>query len=72
LVLVPRVRHRWTRALAVAYPVVTLLTIIVTGNHYWLDAVGGALVVGVGWCLGSRLAALMVRSHREGSTVSSR
>lgn len=72
LVLVPRVRHRWSKALAIAYPVVTLLTIIVTGNHYWLDAVGGALVVGVGWFLGSRLAALMVRSHRGGSTVGSR
>ena len=69
LVLVPRVRHRWTRALAVGYPVVTLLTIIVTGNHYWLDAVGGALVVGLGWLLGSRLAALMVKRHRGAGTV---
>lgn len=69
LVLVPRVRHRWTRWLAAAYPVITLLTIIVTGNHYWIDALGGALVVGVGWLLGSRLAALMVRHHRRGVTV---
>jgi hypothetical protein len=72
LVLVPRVRHRWSRALAIAYPVFTLFTIIVTGNHFWLDAAGGALAVGVGWFLGSRLAALMVRSHRGGSTVGSR
>jgi hypothetical protein len=69
LVLVPRVRHRWTKALAVAYPVVTLLTIIVTGNHYWLDAVGGALVIGVGWLIGSRLAALTGNHHRGGGTV---
>ena len=69
LVLVPRVRHRWARALAILYPVVTLLTIIVTGNHYWLDAVGGAAVIGVGWLLGSRLAALMVKHHRGGGTV---
>jgi len=69
LVLVPRVRHRSTRALAVAYPVLTLLTIIVTGNHYWLDAVGGAVVIGIGWMLGSRLAGMMGRHHRGGGTV---
>jgi hypothetical protein len=69
LVLVPRVRHRWTRALAVLYPVLTLLTVIVTGNHYWLDAVGGAVVIGVGWVAGSRLAALMVKRYRVGGTV---
>lgn len=69
LVLVPRVRHRWSRALAIAYPIVTLLTIIVTGNHFWLDAVGGAAVIGAGWVLGSRLAALMVKRHRRGGTV---
>jgi hypothetical protein len=69
LVLVPRVRHRSTRFLAAAYPVVTLLTIIVTGNHYWLDAVGGAVVVGLGWLIGSRLATLMVKLHRGGGTV---
>jgi PAP2 superfamily len=72
LVLAPRVKHRWSKALAIAYPALTLLTIIITGNHYWLDAAGGALVVGVGWFLGSRLATLMVRSHRGGSTVSAR
>lgn len=69
LVLVPRVRHRWAKALAAAYPVVTLLTIIVTGNHYWLDAVGGAAVIGLGWLIGSRLATLMVKRHRGGGTV---
>jgi PAP2 superfamily len=32
------------RALSVVYPAVTLLAIVVTANHYWLDAVGGAIV----------------------------
>jgi len=44
-------RRRWARATIFAYPLVTLFVIIVTGNHYWLDAVGGAVVVGVGWGL---------------------
>ncbi len=40
-VLLPACRHWWSRALAVAYPVATLFCIVVTGNHYFLDAVGG-------------------------------
>ncbi len=37
-------RHRAVRALSVIYPILTLLAIVVTANHYWLDAVGGALI----------------------------
>lgn len=69
LVLVPRVRHRWSKALAAAYPFATVLTIVVTANHYWLDAAAGAACVGVGWLVGSRLAAMMVKRGRGGDTV---
>jgi membrane-associated phospholipid phosphatase len=34
---------RWTRVLAVLYPTVTALAVIVTGNHYLLDLLAGAL-----------------------------
>ena len=44
-----QVRRPWGKALAVLYPVATLFAIVVTGNHYWLDAVGGAAVVTAGW-----------------------
>ena len=39
------------RRLWMAHPIVTLLAIVVTGNHYWIDAaVAGVLVVAaVGW-----------------------
>lgn len=37
-------RHRSVRALSVIYPVITLLAIVVTANHYWLDAAGGAVI----------------------------
>jgi hypothetical protein len=69
LVLVPRLRHRWSKALAAAYPLVTLLAIVVTGNHFWLDAAGGALVIGIGWLAGSRLAGVMQNRHRGRGTV---
>jgi hypothetical protein len=37
-------RHRAVRALSLIYPLLTLLAIVVTANHYWLDAVGGAII----------------------------
>ena len=69
LVLVPRVRHRSTKVLAAVYPFATVLTIVVTANHYWLDAAGGVACVAVGWLVGSRLAAMMVKRGRGGDTV---
>ncbi|MFT3854454.1 MAG: phosphatase PAP2 family protein [Ilumatobacteraceae bacterium] len=36
--------HRWTRALAFVYPFLTLSAIVITGNHYILDAAGGTIV----------------------------
>ena len=37
-------RHSFVRMLSVIYPAMTLLAIVVTANHYWLDAVGGAVI----------------------------
>jgi PAP2 superfamily len=33
------------RLLAVGYPMLTLFAIVVTANHYWLDAAGGAVAL---------------------------
>jgi len=46
LVLYPVVRHWALRALAVAYPVMTTLVVVATGNHFFLDAIAGALLAG--------------------------
>ena len=51
LVLAPLIRRRWLRALIIAYPVLTLFDIIVTGNHYWIDGLGGLVTLGVGYLL---------------------
>lgn len=48
-VLVPLLRRRWLRALAIAYPVATLFDIIVTGNHYWIDGPAGVVCLGLGF-----------------------
>jgi len=53
LVLAPMARRRWARALAWSYPLLTLFAIVVTANHYWIDAVGGAAILAVGLLLGT-------------------
>jgi hypothetical protein len=52
LALYPVLRRWWTKALAVLYPACTLFAIVVTANHYVLDAAGGAVCLGVGYLLG--------------------
>ncbi|WP_328913081.1 MULTISPECIES: phosphatase PAP2 family protein [unclassified Streptomyces] len=39
----------WVRVLGALYPVFTLVVIIATGNHFWMDAVGGAVCLGLGY-----------------------
>lgn len=48
-------RHLWLRILAMAYPAVTLVVIVATANHFWMDALGGALCLGAGFVV-ARLA----------------
>jgi hypothetical protein len=55
LVFLPALKRPWTKALAIAYPFLTLFAIVVTANHYILDAVGGAVVLSIGYLLGRAL-----------------
>ena len=48
-VFYPRVKTWWAKALAVLYPVTTIYVVVITGNHYFLDAVGGLLIMVVGY-----------------------
>ncbi len=53
--LVPRVRNRVWRWLLALYPPLTFAAIVLTGNHFWLDAAGGIVVFGIGYLVASRL-----------------
>jgi membrane-associated phospholipid phosphatase len=48
----PLLRRRWVKALVLLYPAATLFCIVVTGNHYWLDGVGGIIVFSIGSLIG--------------------
>ncbi len=43
----PLVRRWWVRVALVTYPVVTLVAVMVTGNHYWIDGAGGLAALGI-------------------------
>jgi membrane-associated phospholipid phosphatase len=56
LVIVEVSRSRW-RWLALAYPLLTMLAVVVTANHYWLDGIAAALLLALALVVqrGSRL-----------------
>lgn len=41
----------WARILGLLYPTATLVVIVATANHFWMDAVGGALCVCFGFAV---------------------
>ena len=49
LALWPLIRRRWVRAVLAAYVAGVIFCITVTANHWLLDAVGGWLVLGLGF-----------------------
>lgn len=55
--LVPALRRPWSKTLAVAYPVATLFAVVVTANHFVLDAFAGVVVLAAGGLIGFALAA---------------
>ena len=42
-------RVPWVRVLGLLYPMATLVVIVATANHFWLDAVGGMLCLAFGF-----------------------
>ncbi len=54
-VMWPLVRRRWAKGLVLVYPFATFFCILVTGNHFWIDALGGLAAFGVGHLLARAL-----------------
>jgi membrane-associated phospholipid phosphatase len=49
-------RRRWVKAIWLVYPVVVTFVVVATANHWWMDAILGALTAAVG-ALGARYLA---------------
>jgi len=65
LALFPVLRRRWAKVLVVAYPFATVFGILITGNHYWLDSVGGLIALGVGYAIGVQVAKMTEQRHQK-------
>ena len=39
----------WVKVLGLLYPTLTLVVIVATANHFWLDAVGGMICLAFGY-----------------------
>ncbi len=57
--LYPVLRSRWSRLSILSYPILTLFAIVVTANHYWIDALGGIVALAIGLAVAERLAHLL-------------
>ena len=59
------VNHRSLRITYASYPALMLLIIVATGNHFFLDALAGALVITAGWWIAGRAAPLKPQPVRQ-------
>jgi len=62
LALWPSLRHWWSKVATLLYPLATIFCIVITGNHYFADAAGGLLFLGVAYML-TRAGHSLWRQH---------
>jgi hypothetical protein len=55
LALVPRLSSRVGKWLAISYPIITVVVIVLTGNHFVIDAAGGFAILAIGWVAADKL-----------------
>ena len=65
----PMVKRWWAKGLLVLYPMCTLFAIVVTANHWWLDAVGGILALSVSYGLATLGALVFARRRVTTATI---
>ncbi len=69
IAVITTARSKW-RWLAVLYPVMTTLAVVVTANHFWLDGIGAAVILVIvlaGQSLARRLLAARTRPAAQAS-----
>ncbi|MGW2939756.1 phosphatase PAP2 family protein [Streptomyces sp. NPDC001156] len=64
LAILAATRTVWLRVLAVALTMSMDATVVLTANHYVLDAFAGAVLAQLSWYVAGRLQALAARRHR--------
>jgi hypothetical protein len=67
--VVPRVSRTWAKVAAALYPTLTVTAIVITANHYFLDAVAGFAVFGVGYAAARVFTRAGRRAARDPATA---
>jgi membrane-associated phospholipid phosphatase len=55
-------RRRWVKAIFVLWPLLVMWVVVVTANHYWIDAAAGAAVAAASALIAIRLARMRPES----------
>jgi hypothetical protein len=63
IALVRETRTRWLKALGVASPALVLFAVVVSGNHYVIDAVAGGVLAVASLMIAPRLEATLARAR---------
>ena len=58
-------RHRLMRALGLAWPIAMFFSVVLTGNHFIVDAIAGAIVCAAGLGLALALNSALARMNRK-------
>ena len=67
LAMFPVLRSWWAKGLVLADVVLTVFAIVVTANHWILDAVGGWIVLAMAWALVTGYEQLRARRREQGA-----
>ena len=62
--------RRWWRWVFIAHPVITLLAITATANHYWLDAAAAGVLVVIGVVVANRAPARFASRSKQMAAAS--
>ena len=69
LALRGRIRNNWGRVCLYLYPPLTLFAVVVTANHYWIDAAAGVLCTLLALAWATPLVRLMQRRRRRAQQI---
>lgn len=67
-IVIVSITKPWWRWIIVLHPVAMTYTVVVTGNHYWLDGIVGVAILAGGLVLFERDAPYRLRVRRSAST----
>ena len=65
--LIPLIRPWWGKVLVTLYPVLTILCIVITANHYFADVIAGLLLLVVSYFLARLMTTAIDRWHERKS-----